>query len=192
MANVSAPNGFMTDGTIGSAPNAELVERQVAYDNATKIFMGDPVLNLATGYIGQWVNGTANYLMAGIFNGCRYLSLSQGKVVYSQYWPGADAAANSVFASLIPVYPGVPQKFIVQANAGPITLADIGQNADVTVGTGSTITGLSGATLSNLGTTATLPFTIIGLYAGVGNGSDVATAYNKVIVASNVGGQTGI
>ena len=42
--------------------------------------------------------------------------------------------------------------------------------------------------------TATLPFRVVGLYNGVGNGSDATTDYNWVIVAANVAGagSTGI
>lgn len=194
MANTNAPFGFKENGVAGggAAPTMSMVTRQIAYNNTTKIFHGDPVLNLDTGYIGQWVNGTAARLMAGIFNGCRYLSLSQGKVVYSNFWPGGDAAAGTVFADITPTLPGVPLQFIVQAASGPIVFADIGQTADVTVGTGSTITGISGASLANLGTTATQPFVVTGLYEGAGAGADAASAYNWVYVAFNSASLQGI
>lgn len=193
MANTNAPFGFKEDGLAGgaSAPTAALVERQILYTDSA-IFKGDPVLNVAGGYISKWVNGSDRKLLAGVFNGCRYLSLSQGKVVYSNYWPGSDAAAGTVFGYITPCIPGAAQQFYVQAASGPITFADIGQNADVTMGAGNTITGLSTSTLSDLGTAATLPFVITGLYPGVGNGSDPATAYNIVIVASNNAGAGGI
>jgi hypothetical protein len=62
------------------------------------------------------------------------------------------------------------------------------------MGTGSTLSGRSGAYLDQYtqGTTSTLPFRIIGLYPGVGNGSDATSANNWVIVEANTLQTTGI
>jgi hypothetical protein len=91
----------------------------------------------------------------------------------------------------------------VQSDSTGVAFADIGQNCDVTLGTGNTLNGQSGAYISNLGTTATLPFRIDSLYGGaVGAGgrggiqpgstgpySGSATgAYNWVIVRANTTG----
>ena len=75
-----------------------------------------------------------------------------------------------------------------------VTQADVGQNYDVAMGTGNTLNGRSGAYLdiSTAATTATLPFRLIGLYQGVGNGSDATTANNWVIVSANTLQTTGI
>ena len=189
MANTNNPYGFKHIGYLpGYAPDYQLKSGVIAAANGTKIYFGDPVLQLDTGYVAQGVNG-GSVGFIGIFQGCDYLNAS-GQMVFSPYWPGsaqADATCR-ILAS-----PG--SMFMVQANAGPITFANIGQNADFTVGTGSTVGGcFSGASLSNVGTTSTLPFTIIGLQGGLinaggvggsGNGSDNSTAYNNVIVAFN-------
>lgn len=189
MANTNAPFGFRHIGYMpGFAPDQQYMPWVIKSDNATKIFFGDPVVLLNTGYIGQGVNG-ATLGPTGIFYGCEYQS-ADGSIKFSPYWPGAaqaDAVARVIAA------PGAI--FEVQSNAGPTVFADIGQNADFTVGTGSTVGGcLSGATLSNLGATATLPFRVLGLVGdainaggqgGAGNGTDNSTAYNLVRVTFN-------
>lgn len=215
MANINAPFGFkQQQSAMGAPSNFEMINMPIAYNDTTKIYTGDPVKRLATGYIGQWTAATAVSQLAGIFCGCEYLSSSQGKMVSSAFWPGADVASgaqSTIIAKIIPCNLAIPPKFLVQSDATGIAFADIGQNVDIAVGTGSTTTGVSGAYLDagTLGATATLPFRIVGLYGGAwgagGSGgiqpgtggpySGSATgAYNWVIVQANVsgGGSTGI
>lgn len=204
MANTLAPFGFsQIGGAPGAAPNAEQVTFPIAYNDTTKIYSGDPVKLLNTGYIAQWTASTGVSQMMGIFVGCKYLSTSQGRVVWSPYWPGADVASSaqsSIEAYVVPCSPGTAPRFIVQTadsstTAVAVTQAAVGQNADVGgLSAGSTVTGRSGAYLdiNTFGTTATLPFRIIGLYQGVGNGSDAASAYNWVVVEANTLQTTGI
>jgi hypothetical protein len=194
MANVNAPFGFRHVGLVGGvAPNFGLITRKIASNNATKIYQNDPVQMLATGYVAQWAAAVAVSQLVGVFQGCHYLSTSRGGIVWSPYWPGADATGD-VTAYLQPCAGAAPATFLVQSSGTAIGFADIGANADVTIGTGSTLTGISGATLNQatLAVTATLPFRVVGLYEGVGNGSDVTTSFNWVIVAANVYGSTGI
>lgn len=196
MANTFAPFGFsQTGGAPGAAPNAEQVEYPISYSDTTKIFAGDPVQLTVDGYIEQWDAGTTVDRLFGVFVGCKYLSVSQSKVVWSAYWPGSDAVQGSVYGYLVPCTPGTAPRFVVQtasSNTGvtpnaAVTQSDVGRNADVALGTGSTYTGRSGAYLdtNSFNTTNTLPFRIIGLYQGVGNGSDATSAYNWVIVEAN-------
>lgn len=204
MANVSAPFGFRVHtGNLGSAAaNYGLIVREILQSDTTKIFTGDPVKSLSTGYVSQWTASTAVSQLAGIFVGCKYLSTSFGRTIWNNYWPGSDAASGvRVFAYLIPCNLGVPPVFEVQSSGTALTIADIGANADVSIGTGSTATGRSGATLdqATLATTATLPFRIVGLYSDSAvstsvNGADNTTSFNIAIVAANVAGagSTGI
>ena len=63
----------------------------------------------------------------------------------------------------------------------------IGQYCQFTIGTGSTSNGISGAYVSSLGTTATLPFIVVDLQTfppGV-NGTDPTTQYYNVVVGFN-------
>lgn len=204
MANTLAPFGFsQVGGAPGAAPSAEQVVFPIAYNDTTKIYTGDPVKLLNTGYVAQWTASTGVSQMMGIFVGCKYLSTSQGRVVWSAYWPGSDVASSaqsSIEAYIIPCSPGTAPRFLVQTGnsnttASAVTQADVGQNADVAgLSGGSTLTGRSGAYLDmyTAGTTSTLPFRIISLYAGVGNGSDATSANNWVIVEANTLQTTGI
>lgn len=196
MANVNAPFGFRHLGVLGGvSPNFGMVARKIASADTADIFTNGPVKSLSTGYVAAWTAGTAVSQLAGICVGFQYLNTSLGRQVFTQYWQGGDNTGDGT-ALIIPCNLGVAPTFLVQSSGTAITIADIGANADVTMGTGNTITGVSGASLdqSTLAATATLPFRVVGLYNGVGNGSDTTTSYNWVIVAANVSGagSTGI
>ena len=94
MANILAPFGFRAVGVrgSGSGPSFEIETRKIAQGNSTPIYRGDPVVALATGYIARAAAGTTQ--IEGIFKGCKYQSLSQGRVIWSPYWPGSDAAGD--------------------------------------------------------------------------------------------------
>lgn len=189
MANTLSPFGFSPAGTVGGfTPNFRLSKRLIASTNATAIYTGDavmPVTSSATGYIIQYAAGTVP--AAGVFFGCEYLSISQGRPVFMPYWPGSDASGD-VTALII----DDPQAmFLVQSGytGGPITQANVNQNAGIIASpTGSSYGGRSGMALGQPTTTSTLPFTIVSLAtdlpAGV-NGSDTTTAYNYVYVTFN-------
>lgn len=187
MANVLAPFGFRWARQLtGTAPNCAQSVRKISASYATAIYHGDPVVSESTGYIEQAVAGTSP--IAGIFAGCKYHSTSQGRTLWNNYWPGNDATGD-VEAYIIDDPQAV---FMVQANAGPVALADVGNNANFALGTGTASSGLSGATLdaSTVATTSTLPFRIIGYlgdtnFPAVGPGSDPTSEYNYVLVTLN-------
>lgn len=185
MANTNAPFGFAYAGRLdGSPPNAGLMLRQIAYDNNTKIYFGDPVTSLTTGYIAQSSAGTTQ--IAGVFAGCRYISATTGQLINSMYWPGSgNASSGTAFAKVI-VDPLAT--FLCQATSTAITLADIDANVQFTIGTGSTVTGLSAATVDTPATTNTLPFRVISLRQAPpgANGTDATTSYNQVFVTFNL------
>ena len=203
MSNTFAPFGFsQVGGNAGAAPNFEQASYPILYSDTDKIYTGDPVKIGSNGYIAAWTAGTGVSQLFGIFAGCQYLSTSQSRVVFSPYWPGSDVASgaqSSLVGYVVPVSPGSAPRFLVQTGnssttAVAVTQAYVGQNSDVAMGTGNTLNGRSGAYLdiNTFGATATLPFRIIGLYQGVGNGSDATTANNWVIVAANTSQTTGI
>lgn len=215
MANLNAPYGLaQIQGAMGAPANFEMTVGTPLYSDTNKIFSGDPVKLLSTGFIAAWTAGTAVSQLAGIFGGCEYLSTALGKITQSQYWPGADVAStaqNSIVCKIIPCTGAIAPWFKAQSDSTGVAFADIGANIDVNMGTGSTSTGLSGAYLdaSTLAATATLPFRVRFLYGGsVGAGgrggiqpgtngpyAGAATgAYNWVIVSANVmgAGATGI
>ncbi len=197
MANTNAPFGFRQYRGTGSAPTYEQVPMYIASNNTTAIFFGDavvPVTGTATGYIKQATASTV--ALAGIFVGCKYLSTSQKRTVWSNYWPGSDA--NGDVEAYVVNDPNA--QFVVQAGGTNVGFAKVGQNIQLNVGTGNTASGISGMFVETPATTATLPFRIVGLVSAPpgANGTDVTAAYNQIVVQFNntlsraSGAQTGI
>jgi hypothetical protein len=191
VANTSSPFGFLPSRRIDGAP---WTGNQTAYPilstNTTQIFKGDAVELLPTGYINQFVKGdgaTTTVNFCGVFVGCKYVSTSQGRTLWSPYWPGSDATSGTVEAYVIDD-PNVV--YLAQVLLGAITFASVGQNVDIGASpVGTTATGLSGMTAdSTPAQTATLPWKIVGVRTsppGV-NGTDTTTNYNQIFVTPNL------
>lgn len=148
--------------------------------------------------------------VAGVFTGCKYLSTSQKRTVWSNYWPGSDTTQD--VEAYVVTDPNA--RFIVQTGNSSTTATAMGQNQvgqnigfnwqDSTATgetNGRTSTGLSTmfadqATSSQAGITANsfLPFRIIALanylpgqsspLSGI-NGFDAASGYNELVVGFN-------
>lgn len=110
-------------------------------------------------------------------------------MVWSNSWPGTTQGSDAT-AYLVTD----PQAlFIVQSDNTAIVFADIDANINFVAGTPSSVTGISTASVgqSTIATTDTLPFRIVGLYSqyettsGAINGTDDASAYNRIIVTGN-------
>ena len=183
MANTNAPFGFRQYSGTGSAPTYEQVPVRIAY-NATNIFFGDPVTPTNAGLV---VQGTpADAQTAGVFVGCQYLSVSQKRTVWSNYWPGSDVAATNYVTGYIVNDPNA--KFLAQVGATGLVVADVNSNIDYAIGTGNTMSGISAAFLDqgSLATTSTLPFRVVGLVTEPpGAPGTAAGAYNYAIVSFN-------
>ena len=203
MANTQSPFGFTQVGTASGPPNFARAGSGSPYKIkstfTTAIFFGDPVrmwvsgdsATSAAGYITPWLNGdgagSALKILVGIFLGCEYLSASQKKTVWNNYYPGSDASGDvSAYVCDDP-----NSQWMVQAGATPIDYTPIGANVDVSStassSLGSTITGISGQAVATPTTTVTLPFKVVNIVvspSGV-NGRDDTTGYNNVIVAFN-------
>lgn len=191
MVNTLAPFGFAVSHRLGAAPDYQQSKRYVAYNNPTSIAFGDPVVQLATGYIAQ-ATAASGIQVAGIFLGCEYNSVSQKKWFSSKNWPatsdvsiGPGGATGFEVAAKICDDPLTV--FKVQAN-GQLTLAMIGANVDFALGTASNV-GISGAMIDvgTVGVQTTKPFRIIDLIRdppGV-NGSDTTSPYGYALVTFN-------
>ena len=182
MANTNAPFGFRQYSGNGSAPTYEQVVMTVASNNTTANYFGDPVVPLNTGYIAQASSNSVQ--VAGIFVGCKYLSVAQKRTVWSNYWPGSDA--NGDVEAYVVNDPNA--KFVAQSDATGIAFADINANIGFAIGTGNSATGISGAYLdtSTLNTTNTLPFRVVSLVKNPpGSQGTDAGAYNWAVVAFN-------
>lgn len=182
MANTNAPFGFRQYRGGGSAPTYEQVAMTIASNNATAIYFGDPVVPLNTGYIAQASSNSVQ--VAGIFVGCKYLSTSQKRTVWSNYWPGSDATGD--IEAYVVNDPNA--RFVAQSDATGVAFADVNANIGFAIGTGNSATGISGAYLdtSTLNTTNTLPFRVVALVTQPpGSAGTDAGAYNWAIVAFN-------
>jgi len=207
MANTFAPYGFLQyQGGAGGAPTFAQSTRLIASTNTTPVFTGDPVVPVtgtANGYITQGQNSNTTVL-AGIFVGCKYLSVSQKRTVWSAYWPGSDASGD-VTAYVID---DPNARFVVQSSGSsfPITGTATAQGSGVqglyaqfTIGTGNTSTGRSGAYLSAVGSTISYPFIIVDYATSFGNGGDptgtscnLIVGFNNEVWRTNGAGPTGI
>lgn len=194
MANVSAPFGFRQYQGTGSAPTYEQVtfgNGGIDY-NATAIYYGDPVARAGSGD-GTLVRaagsaGGSTVTMAGIFQGCKYLSSVLSRTVWSNYWPGGSPTTSGN-QSTIEAYVINDQnaQFLVQTDSTGVVQADVGANHDFNIGTGTVANGLSGAFLIHGGaTTAAYPFRLVGLVLNPPGAPGTASgAYNLAVVAFN-------
>lgn len=138
-----------------------------ASGDATAIYIGDPVK----------LSGTSSTI-----NGVVYADVDQGAtgdvflgVVVGVLPDTADSliyrAASTTRRLLVAC--DVDLEYEIQEVSGgtPLAAADIGLNANIVVGSGSTTTGLSGVELNNVGeaTTNTLDVQILGLVARADN-----------------------
>jgi hypothetical protein len=175
--------------------NWRISTRRIDSNNATKIYKGDAVVNIvpATGYITQAsVGAFATAPCAGIFWGCQYLSVSQKRVIWNQYWPGGDAQGD-VIAYVID---DPNARFVVQTqNAGfqisgtiyDFGTSPIGQYAMLNVGVGDQNTQQSGMFLDTINATSTNPFIITNMVLDPpgSNGTDATSLNNWVEVGFN-------
>jgi hypothetical protein len=214
MANTltSPTGGFQTFGRLeGGSPTAGLTPVWVASTDAIAIFRGDPVITspssiLGTGGSGAYVtsiqNSSAGNPVRGIFQGCEFYQPTVGRVIWSNFWPGATAGSTGDVKAYIVDDP--QQTFLVQGSSGSTFLSShIGLNVNMTTATtslGNTATGLSNTTLQSTTTTAAAAgqFRLVDFYSAfappgipnVGtaafiNGTDNTTPANMVIVRLN-------
>jgi hypothetical protein len=194
MANIQSQFGFKHIGFLpGFAPDYAQIPRAIQSTYGTTIGFGDPVqkINATSNYIGQGVassfgTASATGILEGIFVGCRFPSTTLGED-RAPAWTGAKSGdgVGYVISS-----PGA--LFLVAALNTAIVTANIGQTVNFTTGTSSIVGGMfSIATIdqatatSSASTSSPLPFKIVKLFDGIGNGSDPLTPFNWVVVTFN-------
>lgn len=200
MANISKINGFRPVKHVTGAPyNGQSNIYAVASGDSTALFVGDVVKLAADGNAAgvQYVTAHA----AGVAGtGQPALGVVVG-VINTKLDPVAGAMSGGSISLDTPVYrPGSVEQYVLVADSPDLiyeveataagsayafAVADVGQNANIYAGAGSTVTGNSAHSLnmSDKGTTATLPFKIVGVAAKVGN--EVTGNYTKVNVQIN-------
>ena len=188
MANTQAQFGFAQFGYMpGGAVDYQLSKYAIQSTYATAIFFGDPVIKSAAlgPYIQPMTNATGvGTSLIGIFQGCTYTPKG-GIPGWLPWYPAAAAGADST-AYVIDA-PNALFKVAALLTAVPQTA--IGQNIGFSTGAGGTTIGGGFSTYvvdqATLTTNNTLPFKVMYLYPGVGNGSDPTTNYNWVVCKMN-------
>lgn len=182
MSNTNAPYGFKVIGRQdGVSPNYSRRKYPILYTYATAIAAGDLVkLNASTGNVERSAAGVT--LSLGVADEFEWYDTAGNTTRWSRYWPGPASAASGT--TYVWVIDDVNAEFEVQSSGTAITAANVGENIDI-VATAPTAVGLSQETVDQgtLGTTATLPFRIVGL--GTSPTNDNASSYNTVRVKGN-------
>ena len=182
MANSNAPSGLRPVRLRSGAPyNGAARRYYVASSDGTALYIGDPVIFSGTAD----ADGVAGVVRATAAGGAYVL----GSVVAVE----ADTRDSLTYRAAstsryVYVCDDPEMLFEIQEDAvgGALAVTDVGLNADLIIGSGSTTTGLSGAQLdtSTKATTATLQLKILGFSQRIDNEVGVANA--KVLVSINL------
>ena len=197
MANTNGSFGLRPYGMLGSAPNSVgTTEYRIASNNTNSLFQGQPVIPLAAGVIDELQAAAGGSVsIVGVFNGCEYVRSSDGKTVFSNFWPGSAAAgADSNFPVRAFLYDNPAQTLTTATSnvqAGNDTEAElltaVFSNIQLATGnSGSTTTGISSATadLNTVATTNTHALRIMGILNDPEN-NDFSVAGIPLIVRIN-------
>jgi hypothetical protein len=177
----------------------------VATASTTTVTFNVPFQTIATNAVT--VSGAVYIPIAGVFTGCKYLSTSQKRTVWGNYWPGSDANGDvTAYCITDPNAQFVVQTGNSNTTATAVGIAAVGQNigfnyndyTNTGEANGNTANGLSTyfADQYTQGSSAYLPFRVVGILgfsagqttsplASFNNGSDYASAYNKIVVGFN-------
>lgn len=186
MANLNAPTGLRPVRHKSGAPYSGAVNTYfVPASDGTALYIGDPVIIAGSGD----ADGVSTVTIATAAGAGRVTGVVVGFVpsptFTTKYRPASTAAYVLVADDLDLV-------FEVQEDAvgGALAVTDIGLNADLIAGSGSTVTGLSAWQLdtSTKATTATLQLRIVGF---VQRANNEVGANAKVLVRINLPTETG-
>jgi hypothetical protein len=187
MANNTTPFGLIPRKRIDSGYyTGGIMQFSVPAGDGTAMFVGDLVKLAGT---SQFINGviyndviqaaTGN-VFAGVVVG--FLPDTRDSLIYR--------AASTARIVLVNVDPNAEFEIRQVAGGTPLTANDVGLNANVVVGSGSTYTGWSGMALDNTteATTNTLDLKIVGMPSradndpgsAVGTGADSSTFYVRI------------
>jgi hypothetical protein len=193
MANTATQFGFKHLGYLGGgAPDYQLTTRAIQSTYSTVIGFGDVVVK-ATATSQYVIQGTGTTTITtpvvGIFQGCTYRPAGQSQQ-WSPSWVGAAAADATAYIIDAP-----SATFLCAVSSAALATGNIGQCAAfttngltaTTVGAGLSVMTLDSGTIGTAGGTAAsfLPFRILQMYQGVGNGSDPTSNFNWVVVGFN-------
>lgn len=186
MANANVAAGLIPVRYASGAPYTGACNRYfVPASDATALFVGDPVIIAG----GADADGVPTVTRATAAGAGRITGVVVG-VINSSTITGRSRPASTAGYVLVADDPNLLFEIQEDSVGGALAAADIGLNADLVAGTGSTVTGLSGFMLdtSTKNTTATLQLRIEGL---VQRADNEVGANAKALVRINLPTQTG-
>ena len=188
MANNDKAFGLRPLGNLAGTGAQKQYGYEIADNQAGAIFQGD-LVTLKDGYILQF-NPSAHTAAVGVFNGCFYNDPTTQKPTFINYYPGSiNITQGKILAEVL----DDPSQMFILQNDGTSAQANYGKNADIVVGTGNTVTGLSANELdtSSIANTAALNLKIIGLW-DVPNNAIGANAVVVVKINEHLYGSAGV
>ena len=200
MANTSKINGFRPVKHVTGAPyNGQANIYGVASGDSTALFVGD-VVKLAADGNAAGIQQVTAHAAGTAGTGQPALGVVVG-IINTKLDPVEGRMSAGSISLDTPVYrPGSVEQYVLVADSPDLiyeveataagsaysfAVADVGQNANIFAGSGSTTTGNSAHSLnmSDKGTAATLPFKIVGVSKKIDN--EVTGNYTKVLVQIN-------
>lgn len=200
---VNAPNGLTPINTgNGNTWSGQTNAYPITATYGTALFSGDTV---TLGTAGTVIASVASQAVLGVFAGCEYQTTANYYSVRFPYWPGNPGVRTGTQPVAF-VIDDPRVRFSVQeasaagASGTPLTQAAVGNNADIVLSTGNTISGQSRAFLNNASVATTLlgNVKIVGLDPGItlgvastsgtsGGVQTAGTAFQNWIVEINNG-----
>lgn len=163
MANPDIVRGLVPVGYVGGAPyNGAFREYSVAAADTTAIFVGDLVTTVGVG-TAQTINGKVMLDVVQAATGNVFTGVVVGvKPDTATSLP--YRAASTLRVLYVADDPNLLFEIQEVSGGTPLTANDLGLNANVVVGSGSTVTGYSGMELNNSGeaNTNTLDLKLVG------------------------------
>lgn len=187
MPNLNAPGGLKPVRYASGSPyNGACNEYYVPASDATALFMGDPVIIAGTGD----ADGVQAVTRATAAGAGRITGVVVGFRPSRTFETLGYRPASTEMYVLVADDPNLLFEIQEDAIGGALAVADIGLNADLIAGAGSTFTKQSGFQLdtSTKGTTATLQLRIVGFQQRADN---EVSANAKVLVRINLPTETG-
>lgn len=166
----------------GAALSFQLNEVLIAFNNANVIAQGDVVKPLNTGFIDLYA--AAGTVTQGVFMGCKYRDPNLGYTVWRPIWNAVSGLAST---DLVKAYIISDPQIVYEVRLGGATVyaqTNVGNTAEITVGTPTALSGQSVALLDStgMGTTTTFPLRIVGAGQGVDNDNTLANNIVEVVM----------
>tara|TARA_R110002020_G_scaffold20995_1_gene71018 strand:- start:329 stop:973 length:645 start_codon:yes stop_codon:yes gene_type:complete len=195
MANSNGSFGLRPLNKMGGGANSTATSNYTFYEiangNTNKLYHGEPVIPLSTGYIdapGAAAGGTVGLL--GVFQGCEYVSSTSGKPIWSNYWPGSGADSNHPVKAYINDDP--MQLYVIatdatwtsKATARAAVFANANFSTAIT-GTDATGVSLGRLAISTIATTAALQMRIMGWTEDPENADFSAAGIGAIVRLNN-------